>query len=93
MADSRQLLSGLEEYLKAVTLHTEQMDTEFDHLVRQWEALYEHFDGNAADEFEPVWNGTSKMMKDYFEHSRILSRVLNERIDDLREFDRTIGLP
>ena len=92
MADSKQLLAGLEDYQKALKLHAERMDVEFTHLLKVWESLYEHFQGNAADEFEPVWNGTSKMMKDYFEHTRVLSRVLEERIDELREFDRTIGL-
>jgi hypothetical protein len=91
MPDMRMLLSGLEEYRGAIDRHLEQVRGEFDEVTRAWMSLSECFEGNAADEFRPVWESASERFRDYVEHSTAIVRILADRIEDLRLAEQTPG--
>lgn len=92
MPDMRALLSGLEAYHESLTRHVASLNENFQEVGLRWTALDECFAGNAADEFRPVWEGASQRFQDYSEHTSHILRVLADRIEQLREAERTSGL-
>lgn len=92
MTDMRALLSGLEAYHGSLGRHVVGLQAEFDDVSRAWAALDECFSGNAADEFRPIWEGASGRFRDYTERTTHILRILADRIDQLRDAERTTGL-
>ncbi len=92
MADMRGLVVGLDEYRNSMKRHLEALQTEFDSLTLVWQALNECFEGHAADEFRPIWENTSRQFREYTDQGREIERILAERIESLREVDRSNSL-
>ncbi|MCB9871505.1 MAG: hypothetical protein H6837_16735 [Planctomycetes bacterium] len=88
MPDARLLLRGLEDYQVAVGRHLEAVRAGFDELNHRWCALREDYEGTSAAEFRDVWEGTTRMFQDYDERARAVNKILEKRIERLREYDR-----
>ena len=89
MADTRVLLTLLEEYSRSLRRHLIETRSEFDHLSGRWHAFAEVYDGEAADQFKAYWNRTSDRFREYVERSEAIAATLDVRIDELREANRT----
>ncbi len=89
MADTRLLLSLLEEYRRSLRHHLVEVRTEFDQVSRRWQIFAEVYDGDAADQFKEGWNRTSARFHEYTERSEAIAAVLDQRIEELREANRT----
>lgn len=85
------LLAGLEEYHKQLTKHISQMEQEYQQLERQWLAFSRVYEGNAAEQFRSGWKRTTDGFRVYVDEGRSISKVLQERIDSLREVNRAEG--
>ncbi len=91
MADTRILLAGLEEYHRVLGKHLAHLMGEFQQLSGSWQQFSAVYDGNAADQFREGWTRTSQRFAEYIEQTRKISELLGNRIEDLRDADRTIG--
>jgi len=91
MADTRILLSGLEEYHRVLGQHVSELMGEFQGLSGRWQQFSAVYDGNAADQFREGWTRTSQRFDEYIEQTRQISAMLGDRIEDLRDADRTMG--
>lgn len=91
MADSRILLSGLKEYRRSLGTHLSRLTTEFQQLDRIWRQFDRVYQGDAADQFREGWQRTTRRFEDYIEQTDKISRLLDERIADLEQVNRTEG--
>lgn len=91
MADSRILLAGLEEYHRALELHFSRLKAEYDHLDNTWRQFCGVYEGDAADQFRAGWVQTSQRFQEYIHHTGLISGILKERIEYLREANRQEG--
>lgn len=89
MADTRILLSLLEEYSRSLRRHLVEVRSEFDQVTGRWHAFAEVYDGDAADQFKFGWSRTSDRFREYVERSEAIAATLDVRIDELREANRT----
>jgi hypothetical protein len=85
MADTRKLLRGLEDYRKQLLQHVTQLQKEYQHLERRWHAFRDVYAGDAADQFKPGWEQTSHGFREYLGQTKQIMRILDERIDLLRQ--------
>jgi len=92
MADSNILAGKLRTYHASVESHLKKMDEQYHRLKQSWQRLHEHFQGNSAREFEPVWNGSMTMLQMYQEDAKAIQRILEKQIAELESFDRRSGL-
>jgi uncharacterized protein YukE len=90
-ANATVLLAGLEEYHKRLTRHIAQMEQEYQQLERRWQSFSAVYEGNAAEQFRAGWRRTAEGFRGYVDEGRGILRVLDERIDSLRQVDRTEG--
>lgn len=91
MHDQRLLLAGLTNYRDSLDKHLVSLQDEFARIRTAWYTLREVFHGNAADEFEPVWQGTLTAFQHYQEDGQRIRHVLAQRIDALQDFEKTEG--
>ena len=91
MLDMRALIAGLDDYHTALERQVETVRVEFEAVERAWQLLSECFQGNAADEFRPVWEAAESRFHEYVERTTALDQVLLARVDDLRAADRPTG--
>ena len=91
MADSRILLAGLEEYRRALGLHLSQLQAEYDHLDNTWRQFSSVYEGDAADQFRAGWMRTAQRFQEYIRQTGMIAGILDERIEHLRETNRTEG--
>jgi len=91
VADTRVLLAGLEEYHRVLGLHLSKLTAEFQQLDGTWRQFSAVYEGNAADQFREGWIRTTQRFQEYIDQTQKISAVLNERIEHLREADRTEG--
>ena len=89
MLDQRALLAGLVDYRDSVERQVASLRDDFQEVAHTWANLDECFAGNAADEFRPIWEGTSQGFREYIEHTTAILRVLSERIEYLRDFEKS----
>lgn len=92
MHDQRQLLAGLNSYRDGLDKHLVSLQDEFERIRASWYLLREIFQGNAADEFEPVWEGTLSAFQHYQEDGARIRQILNQRIEALQDFENPTGL-
>lgn len=92
MHDQRILLTGLTAYRDSLDKHLVSLREDFARIRSSWNALREFFHGNAADEFEPVWEGTLSAFQHYQEDGARIRQVLAQRIESLEDFERTGSL-
>jgi uncharacterized protein (DUF885 family) len=90
--DTRSLLSGLEDYRKALDRHLKKTNTEFRVMEQRWRALNAVYTGDAADEFRKHWAVTTARFQEYLTRSQRIASMLDERIESLREYNRREGL-
>jgi hypothetical protein len=91
VADSRLLLAGLEEYRRALELHSAQLRAEYDHLDNAWRNFSSVYEGDAADQFRAGWTRTAQLFQEYIHQTGIIAGILDERIEHLRQANRTEG--
>ncbi|MBK9926324.1 MAG: WXG100 family type VII secretion target [Anaerolineales bacterium] len=91
MADTRVLLSGLEEYHRVLGMHLSKLTAEFQQLDNTWRNFSAVYEGEAADQFREGWIRTTQRFQEYIEQTQKISMVLNERIEHLREANRSEG--
>ncbi len=92
MISQSQLLSGLEDYARCGKRHVALVNEEFVRLQQSWSALDAVYDGRAAEEFRDVWQGVTEAMRDYSESTASILRMLEGRIESLRQADSPDGL-
>lgn len=92
MADSRVLLYGLVEYRTSLERHLSSLRTEFDALQSRWHAFSAVYEGDAADEFKPGWAQTTARFNEYIARTTAIARMLDNRIEYLREANKREGL-
>ena len=88
MADTRKLLRGLEDYQKQLRQHVTQLQKEYRHLERRWNAFRDVYAGDAADQFKPGWEQTSQGFREYLVQTKQIMSILDERIELLRKANR-----
>jgi uncharacterized protein YukE len=87
--DARVLLQGLEEYYRALARHSIYLKLEYNHLDARWQQFSSIYEGDAADQFRAGWSRTHQNFSEYMEQTERISKVLEERIEALREADKT----
>lgn len=92
MADTRRLLEGLVEYRGSLERHLSSLQSEFKAVQSRWRAFSAVFAGDAADEFKPGWAQTEARFSEYIARTTAISRMLDRRIESLREANRREGL-
>lgn len=92
MADTRALLSGLEDYLASMNRHIEAVRSEYAHLENMWRRFAQVYEGEAADQFKEGWARTAHRFRDYLDHTEKIRMVLEGRIHALREANRRESL-
>lgn len=91
MADSRILLTGLEEYRRVLEIHLSRLTEEYQHLDSIWRQFNVEAEGDYADQFREGWMRTTQRFQEYIEQTRKINVVLNERIEHLRRLNQTEG--
>jgi uncharacterized protein YukE len=87
--DARVLLRGLEEYYGALARHSIYLKLEYNHLNARWQQFSSIYEGEAADQFRAGWSRTHQNFIEYMEQTERISKVLEERIEALREAEKT----
>jgi uncharacterized protein YukE len=87
--DARLLLRGLEEYHRVLGKHASNLTSEFQQVSAAWQRFSAVYEGQAADQFRQGWMRTSQRFQEYVEQTQKISSILDERIEDLREYDRS----
>lgn len=90
--DTKLLLSGLEAYLESVNRHIESLKEEYQHLDNTWRRFSACYEGEAADQFREGWLRTADRFREYMEGADRIRIILDERVDALREANRTEGV-
>jgi uncharacterized protein YukE len=91
MADSTILLAGLVEYHRRLEQHVIRLEQEYQELDKRWQAFSKVYEGDAAEQFRAGWRRTGDGFRVYVEQSRRIMKVLEERIESLREVNRAEG--
>jgi uncharacterized protein (DUF885 family) len=91
VADTRILLTGLEEYHRILGSHLSKLTTEFQHLDTTWRQFSNVYEGDSADQFREGWVRTTQRFQEYIEQTQKISALLDERIENLRAANRTEG--
>lgn len=86
--DSRHLLSGLEEYSRALERHSVMLKIEFRNVDNHWRQFSSVYEGDAADQFRAGWLRTTLNFEEYITQTDRISAVLEERIAALRDANR-----
>ena len=89
MADSRVLLTGLEEYRRVLGKHLSELKDEYQQLDGIWRQFSGVYDGDAANQFREGWIRTSHRFQEYIEQTQKISKMLDERIEHLRMVNKT----
>lgn len=89
MADTRVLLKGLEEYSRALEQHSMLLKLEYNSLDVRWQMFSRVYEGDSADQFRAGWLRTSQNFQDYMNQTEQIKRILDERIEALREANKT----
>lgn len=89
MADSRVLLAGLEEYHRVLERHLSQLTAEFQQLDTAWRQFNAVSEGDYAEQFRAGWTRTTDRFQEYMEQTQKISGVLDERIEHLRQVNKT----
>jgi len=89
VANTRLLLNGLEEYRAALRRHLIEVRTEFDGLQRRWHIFSAVYEGDSADQFRSYWLRTVARFEEYVQRGEAIADILDERIEHLREANRT----
>jgi hypothetical protein len=88
MADMRLLLEGLTVYHETLTRNLGVVDESFKELQQAWNALDEHFQGKAADEFRPMLTQSFWTFQTFEGAAVLVLKLLEQRIEHLKEADR-----
>lgn len=86
--NTTQLLQGLDTYQSSLNRHLAQLQQEFAHLDRRWQALSSVYDGQAADDFRTHWLRTRAGFEEYSQVTARINALLQERIEALRQAER-----
>jgi uncharacterized protein YukE len=92
VADTRVLLEGLTQYRTSLERHLSTLQGEFDAVQSRWHVFSAVYDGDAADEFKSHWAHTVARFSEYIARTTAIARMLDERIEYLREVNRREGL-
>ncbi len=83
------LAAALEDYQAALTRQTGLLRSELPPLQSSWRALSEVYEGEAAEQFRAGWLRTERLFEDYLGAIERLRPLLGQRLDALREANRT----
>lgn len=89
MADSRILLAGLEEYHRELERHLSQLTAEYQHLDTSWRQFNAASEGDYADQFRAGWARTTQRFQEYIEQTQKIITFLDERIEHLRNLNKS----
>jgi uncharacterized protein YukE len=89
VTDARVLLQGLQEYNRALDRHSGMLKLRFHYLDSHWLQFSSVYEGDAADQFRAGWTRTNHSFMEYIEQTDRIQKVLEERIEALREADKT----
>ena len=88
MVDTRKLLFGLENYQKRLQQHLAQLQKEYQQLERRWHVFRDVYAGDAADQFKPGWELTSRGFSEYLLETQQIRNILTDRIESLRKVNQ-----
>ncbi|MFL5659451.1 MAG: WXG100 family type VII secretion target [Ktedonobacteraceae bacterium] len=91
VVNSAVLLTGLEEYHRRLREHISQMEQQYQQLEKRWQAFSAVYEGNAAEQFRTGWRRTTEGFRGYVDQGHNIMKVLEERIEALREANRAEG--
>lgn len=74
------LYNGLNEYKDVLERHISELRGDFDDLSKQWLALSQVYEGQAADQFRTEWNRQSEAFEAYIAAADRILPVLRDRI-------------
>lgn len=92
MADTRALLAGLEQYHESLNRHLADLKSEYQEVEGCWHRFSEVYEGDAADQFRANWMRTVANFQEYIVQTEKISRMLEERIKELRIANQTEGM-
>ncbi len=83
--DVDQLRRGLEDYRSTLERQRKDLQSKYQELQRNFNALFNVYGGNAAEEFRQRWARTANWFEEYLNKSAALDQFLTERIEQLRK--------
>ena len=82
--DPERLRQGLEDYRKSLSQQRDRLAGNFSELQGAFDALWQEYSGNMAEEFRNRWGQTAEWFEHYMDTVNRLERFLGERSDELR---------
>ena len=92
MADVTRLVSGLERYSRELERHNAQVAQAYHELEQALARLSAVYEGTAAREFKAHWARTKSGLREYNDGAQAIRQLLDERLNALKEADRTAPL-
>jgi hypothetical protein len=86
--DSTPLVAGLLDYAASLEKHCAELQTGYEEMKSRALACSRVYEGGDAEEFWSMWHKTDQFFLDYLLDVGKLIPMLNERIENLRQFDR-----
>lgn len=91
MSDVTSLLASLRAYREAVARHVQIVHSEMDALDPRANALFDSFDGMAAEDFHERWVRSRSGFAEYVDQHSALLRLIDDKIGNLADLDRVTG--
>jgi uncharacterized protein YukE len=88
MADADLLRRGLESYEKELEKHNQTMAEAFNSLQGSLSRLGAVYEGTGAKEFKSHWARTTSNFNEYLAGAKAIQRLLDERIQAIKAFDK-----
>lgn len=82
--DVDKLRDGLLNYNHSLVKHLQKLRDDYNSLMNFYIRLNQEYEGQAAEEFKKSWDKTAKWFEEYITDAEILSKTLEERIENLR---------
>lgn len=92
MVDTRALLAGLEQYHDSLNKHLADLKSKYQEVENSWHRFSGVYEGDAADQFRANWLRTEANFQEYIEQTQKISKMLDERIRELRKVNQTEGI-
>ena len=86
--DMTVLRERLEEYAEQLEHQRITLQHDFDDLTKQWLALSQVYEGQAAEQFRVAWRKQMEAFDAYLNAAGRISPILRERIEALWDADR-----
>lgn len=92
MTDVTRLIQALEGYRRELEYHNRKVSDAYDQLEKALSRLNAAHKGAAASEYQSHWRRTKDGLKHYNEGAKSIQKLLDSRLEALKQVDRTEGL-